>query len=114
MQNFHYMQKQNEDGEPVGDIIEVPLNEWQNFRQTGHHFTTLKAYQDQKAGREPAKSPDEGEHSPYPTMTNTKPEILEYAAANNIEVNDSDTKSDILWGIAQVLEIDPAELGVEE
>ena len=112
MQNFHYMQKEV-DGEPVGEIKEIPLNEWQNYRTQGFEFRTQAEYRAQQAGEAPAPADDDEGGNGYPTMANTKDEILAYAENNNIEVNPSDTKSDILWGIAQVLEIDPAELGVE-
>ncbi len=110
MQNHHLMQKVDEDGEPIGDIIKVELNEWQNYRATGHVFVS----QEKDDAPVEAEEPVNDEDDKPPTMENTKDEILAWAEDNNIEVNASDTKSEILWGIAQVLEIDPVELGVDE
>ena len=48
------------------------------------------------------------------SMDNSKAEILEFAKSHSIEVESTDNKGDLLWGIAKVLGVAPETFGVEE
>ena len=92
MQSKHYMSKDD------GPIIKVNLNEWAKHRKSGYVFRTELDYQNQQANAAEvaeAETPDEDEDESV-NMDNTKAEILAFAEANGIEVDEDDTKAELL------------------
>ena len=84
----HYMKK------PGGPIEKVNLNDWARKRKEGYTFSNEADYLVQQAGAAPDRDDDAG--GDFPTMDNTKAEILEYAAANGFDLDEGLTKSDML------------------
>ena len=104
-QNYCYVQK------GTGEILRVPINEWGKYLGDGFHMSTKDAYYAQVI--DPVDIPDVPAAAYDISVSSSKPEILEFAKQHNIEVDAGDTKADLLWGIAQVLSVDPAVFGVE-
>ena len=82
----HYMQKDD------GPVVKVNLNDWARKRKDGFKFSTKKEYEDQVQNA----APDRDEDQTFPTMENTKAEILEYAAANGFDLDEGLNKTDLL------------------
>lgn len=87
MQIKHYMSKDD------GPIITVNLNKWAGRRKEGYVFRTIGEYNAQVTADAEDKAAEDSE---FPTMENTKAEILAYANDNAIEVDPDLTKSELL------------------
>ena len=79
-----------------GEIVRAPLVQWASYRRQGYKFVTEKDWQAQQAGTKAAPVEDVNE---APTMENTKAEILDYARANDIAVDENANKADLLAAI---------------
>lgn len=87
MSQCHYMKK------PGGRIEKVNLNDWARKRKAGYVFSTEAEFQDQTQA---TPDPVAGGDSEVPTMENTKAEIVAYLEANGYDVDENDTKAELL------------------
>ena len=85
--NKHYMEKD-------GVIKAIPANEWAKYRADGWAFSNEKAFDEQKAAKRGPGPDDDGDDRP--TMDNTKAEITAYLEANGYDVDQNDTKAELL------------------
>ena len=81
----HFMSKDD------GPVIKVALNDWAAKRNAGYIFRTEKDYAAQEAN-----GADQDDGDVRPTMENTKAEITEYLEANGYDVDQNDTKAELL------------------
>ena len=91
--HHNFMQKKG------GPVVRVPKNEWAKYRRMGYDFSTEEAWNEQRQNETP--EPEVTETPDLPTDANTKAEILDFAEANNIDVDANDTKADLLAQIAE-------------
>lgn len=84
----HYMKN------PEGKIERVNLNDWARKRKAGWTFSNEKDFNAQQQSAAPDRDDDGG--GDVPTMDNTKAEITEYLEANGYEVDQNDTKAEML------------------
>jgi hypothetical protein len=77
-----------------GPIVKVNLNDWATKRRDGFVFRTEAEFNAQGEGAAPDR--DDDDDPTFPTMDNTKAEILEYCDANGIQADAGLTKSDLL------------------
>lgn len=108
-----YMQKEVEgevkgEFEREGEIKKVPANEWARYRRSGWVFVGEDEFNIQQREKALAKSKAaevvkmaEGE---LPSMANTKTEILAFAEANNLDVDEDTTKAELLEAIEDAQE----------
>lgn len=112
MQRYYYMQPMKEDSDgnkkPDGKIFRTPLNDWQRHRVAGCEFVSEEAFKKQQSNGAEADGGDDD----FVTMENTKAEIQAFADKLELEYEDSHTKAELLTAIAEVLEVDAADLGV--
>ena len=92
------------------EVLRVPLNEWGNYLANDYTLTTQRDYETREQP-EPAATTDSPRYGI--SMASSKAQILAFATEREINVDTSDNKADLLWGIAQVLGVDPGEFGVE-
>ena len=86
MNQNHFMSKDN------GPVIKVALNDWAAKRNAGYIFRTAKDYDDQQSNA--TTEQDDGDV--VPNMENTKAEITDYMEANGYDVDQNDTKAEML------------------
>jgi len=85
--NSHYMSKGD------GPIIKVALNEWPRRRRNGYIFRTEAEFLAQAEGATPDRTDDV---DVVPTMDNTKAEITAYLESHGYDVDQNDTKAEML------------------
>lgn len=78
---------------PEGKIVRVNLNDWARKRKAGWTFSTEKDFSDQANSAAPDRDDDA---DVVPTMENTKAEITDYLEANGFDVDQNDTKAEML------------------
>lgn len=83
----HYMSKND------GRIEKVNLNDWVRKRRDGFVFRTEAEYAAQQAGATPDRDDDV---DVVPTMDNTKAEITAYLESHGYDVDQNDTKAEML------------------
>lgn len=114
-----YMQKESKKGKRKGDIVCVSLADWQRYRMGGYAFvetddsgaTPEQQFRVQESGKSQDRSgnADEGrrarkvgsgtetdDNGEGVSMSNSKPEILAYLSANDIEADEELTKAELL------------------
>ena len=104
MANKCYVQKKG------GKIIEVPIGDWRQYRLDGYEFAQENDFISQQAGTYSNQTPV----SNVPTLDNTKKEIVDYAKENDLHIDFTQKKEDILWGIAQAKGLSNSEVGIPE
>lgn len=93
----HYMRKGK------GPIEKVNLNDWVKKRAAGYSFSNEADFNSEQTNAKTpevaaAKTPEVADDSP-PTMENTKAEIIAYLEANDYDVDENDTKAELLAAI---------------